>query len=75
MSEKKTLRNIREAQDALAKAQAAMEKAQQGLATAESVTETEKRPRKHPVVRTVIVLAIGLAAVLVFVGFNKSGDG
>lgn len=74
MSEKKVLRSIHEAQDAVAKAQAAIEKAQNGLTSAESGAETDKS-RRHPVIRTLVVVAIGFVAALAFMGFNKSEAG
>jgi hypothetical protein len=71
MSEKKVLRSIHEAQDAIVKAQAAIEKAQDGLTSAESDAETAKA-RRRPVARTLMILAVGVAAALVFIGYNKS---
>lgn len=69
-----TLERIREAQEALASAQSAMDKAQTGLSGVESVAETAQKARQHPMTTTAIVLAVGLAAAFTVMGLRGTDE-
>lgn len=73
-TESKTLERIREAQEALASAQSAMDKVQAGLSGVESVAETADKARRHPLATAAILLAVVLAATLAFIGLSNSDD-
>ncbi len=74
MQESKTLNRVRDAREAIATAQKAMEKAQSGLAGVESVAEKADQVRRHPLATTVFVFALGLAATLTLLGIRNSDD-
>jgi len=74
MEESKTLNRVRDAREAIATAQSAMEKAQTGLAGVESVAEKADQVRRHPLATTAVILGLGLAAVVTFMGIKGSSD-
>lgn len=74
MQESKTLHRIREAREAIASAQNAMDKAQNGLAGVESVAEKADQVRRHPLATTAIVFGLGLAATLTLIGVRNSNE-
>lgn len=73
-TESKTLERIREAQDALASAQTAIDRVQAGLSGVESVAETADKARRHPMATAAIFFAIALAVTLTFIGLRNSDE-
>ena len=74
MQESKTLNRVRDAREAIATAQRAMDKAQSGLAGVESVAEKADQVRRHPLATTAVVLGFGFAAVITFMGIKGSSQ-
>jgi hypothetical protein len=70
-----TIKRIRETREAIASARSAMDKADTGLSGIENIAEKAETARRHPMATTAVLLAIGLAATLTFMGLrNKDED-
>lgn len=72
MEDSKTLKRVRDAREAIATAQRAMQKAETGLAGVESMAEKTGTVRRHPLAATVVILALGLAGTLTIMGIRHS---
>lgn len=68
--QKRTLTRVREAQDALDRAKAAMGKVQSGLSAVESVADKAESARSHPVRTTAIFILLISVAVGALIGLK-----
>lgn len=73
-TESTAINRIKEAREAIASARSAMEKADAGLSGIENFAEKAETARRHPVATTAILLAVGLAATLTFMGLRNDDE-
>lgn len=68
------LQRIRDAEDALEKAQNALDRARRGLSAVESVAEKAETVRKHPVRTGAVILLIASIVTLIVAALQDSDD-
>lgn len=68
------LTRVREAQEALDKARAAMDSVSSGLSAAESVAEKAENARQHPVRTGGIAFLVAAVALGALIGIKNMGD-
>ena len=73
-SDKSTLIRVREAQDALDKARAAMDSIQSGLSTVESMAEKAESAREHPMRTGGVFLLVVLVVLGALFGIKSLSD-
>lgn len=69
-----TLTRVREAQDALDEARAAIESVQSGLSVVESIADEAKPTRRHPVRNTAILVLIATIVLGALMGVRNVSD-
>ena len=75
MTEKtNTLTRVREAQEALDRARAAMDSVQSGLSAVETVAEKAESARQHPVRTSGIAFLVAIVALGALIGIKSLSD-